>query len=336
MKAYAYVDRVTLDCLRPVDLPDPTPAPDEIVVAMKAVALNYRDLAIATGDYHVQVAPPLIPLSDGAGEVVAIGASVTRFRVGDLVCPVYLPDWREGELSGSVARRRLGGPTDGVLRELMCASEQDFVRAPSHLSAEEAATLPVTAVTVWHSLFANASLTPGQTVLVQGAGGVSVAAVQLARAGGARVISVVRNDKHLGRLRELGASEVISRGGASNWAQDVIDATGGKGADVVVNVAGGETLAPSIAATALGGTIHLMGYASGKTVAFDMFEAIRHAATFRVAAAGSRKSFEAMTRVMELEDIRPPVSQGFAVTACREAFESLSRGGHFGKVILTF
>jgi NADPH:quinone reductase-like Zn-dependent oxidoreductase len=147
---------------------------------------------------------------------------------------------------------------------------------------------------------------------------------------------VVRDDKHWGRLRELGASEVIFWEGASNWGQDVISVTGGRGVDVVVNVAGGETLASSIAATALGGTIHLMGYASGKTVAFEMFEAIRHAVTFKVAAAGSRKSFESMTKVMELEDIRPPISQRFAVTAYREAFEALSHGGHFGKVILTF
>jgi NADPH:quinone reductase-like Zn-dependent oxidoreductase len=178
-----------------------------MVLRMRAVELNYRDLAIARGHYHVAVSPPLVPLSDGAGEVVSIGSKVRRVRVGELACPVYLPDWIDGPISPRVGRRRLGGPSDGVLAEMMCLNEQDVVRAPAHLDAAEAATLAVTAVTAWHSLYEIGNVAPGEAVSVQGSGGVSTAALQFARAGGARVIAVVRGERHATALRRLGAAE---------------------------------------------------------------------------------------------------------------------------------
>ncbi|MCK1651960.1 NAD(P)-dependent alcohol dehydrogenase [Bradyrhizobium sp. 149] len=335
MKAYAYVERIALDSLVEIDLPDPTPGDHDVVVAMKAVALNYRDLAIADGDYHIEVRPPLIPISDGAGEVVATGKSVRRFRVGDRVCAVYLPDWKYGPIRREVAARRLGGPSNGVLRELMCASEEDFVMAPRHLTFEEAATLPIASVTAWQSLFVNGSLNPGDNVLVQGTGGVSIAAVQLARSAGAKVISLVRTDRHRESLRRLGASDVLVSDDHS-WHQQLFELTRGAGAHVIVNVAGGETVASSLLAASGGATIHLVGYASGRMVVFDMFEAIRRAAKFLVAAAGSRESFEQLARLFELEGLRPLVAERFPVRDYRKAMESLRRGGHLGKLVLAF
>lgn len=336
MKAYAYIDRISLDALIPIDQPDPEPGDDEIVVAMKAVSLNYRDLAIADGDYHVQVKPPLIPMSDGAGEVVAAGKAVKRFRIGDKVCAVYLPDWKKGTLSREAAARRLGGPSNGVLRELMCASEQDFVRAPGHLSYEEAATLPVASVTAWQTLFVNGTVRPGDNVLVQGSGGVSIAAMQLARAAGARVISVTRTDDARGELRTLGTSEVVVSRGNPSWPREVLELTGGAGADVIVNVAGGKTVGDCLAAAGLGATVHLVGYSSGRDVSFDMFDAIRRAARFTVATAGSRDSFERLVQTLELQNVRPPIAERHPVASYRLALESLRKGGHIGKVVLSF
>ncbi|MBO4220861.1 NAD(P)-dependent alcohol dehydrogenase [Bradyrhizobium neotropicale] len=335
MKAYAYVDRIALERLVEIDQPDPVPGEHDVVVAMKAAALNYRDLAIADGDYHIEVQPPLIPVSDGAGEVVAVGKSVRRFRVGDRVCAVYLPDWTHGPIRREVAARRLGGPSNGVLRELMCASEEDFVMAPRHLSFEEAATLPIASVTAWQSLFVNGSVKPGDNVLVQGTGGVSIAAIQLARSAGARVISVVRTDKHRETLYRLGASDVLLSDDPS-WHRQLFAVTRAVGANVIVNVAGGETVSDALLAASGAATIHLVGYAAGKMVTFDMFEAIRRAAKFLVAAAGSRASFQELVKLLELEEIRPLIAQRFSVRNHREGMDSLRRGGHLGKVVLTF
>ncbi len=203
MRAHAYVDRIDLADLRPVERPDPDPGPSDVVIKIQAVALNFRDLAIARGHYHIGVQPPLIPLSDGAGVVVSVGNRVKRVRVGDLACPVYLPDWIDGPVSPQVARRRLGGPSDGVLAEYICLDEKEVVRAPSHLSAAEAATLPVAAVTAWHSLHQIGQVRPGENVVVQGSGGVSIAALQFAHAAGARVIMTTRRPDHEERLRQL-------------------------------------------------------------------------------------------------------------------------------------
>jgi len=334
MKVYAYAERIALDDLQVVERPEPQPGPRDVVLCMRAAALNYRDLAIASGNYHVGVKPPLIPVSDGAGEVVAVGAQVTRFQRGDLACPVYLPDWIDGPVSPRVARRRLGGPSDGVLAELMCVNEDEAVRAPSHLTPEEAATLPVTAVTAWHALYQNACVRPGETVLVQGAGGVSTAAMQLARAGGARVIALTRGARHVERLRALGIDDVVTTGDTADWPAQVVALTGG--VDVAVDVAGGPSLARSIAATRTGGRVHLVGYAADTSATIDIFDAIRHATTIHVATAGSRQSFEALVRVLQMQAIRPVVAKAFPVAAIGAALQHLSAGGHTGKVVLTF
>lgn len=334
MRAYAYVDRIGLDALVPVERPDPTPGPHDVVLRMQAAALNYRDLAIARGHYHIKCSPPLVPISDGAGEVVAVGSRVTRLRTGEIACPVYLPDWIDGPASPRVLRRRLGGPTDGVLSELLCLNEEEVVRAPSHMDAVEASTLPITAVTAWHSLYQLGSLRPGETLVVLGTGGVSTAALKLARAGGVEVISVVRRTGQECQMREFGAHHVILASGTADWPRRVLELTEGRGADAVVDVVGGDSLRNSIAATRHGGTVHVVGYAGDTDARFDIFDAIRHATTIRVAVAGNRHSFEALVRVMEQQTIRPAVHGTFEIAQWRESFEYLAHGGHFGKIVL--
>lgn len=334
MKAWTYVDRIALDDLQLVDRPDPTPGPRDIVLRMRAAALNYRDLAIAAGHYHVAVAAPLVPVSDGVGEVVAVGAEVGRFRVGQLACPTYLPDWIDGPIGPRVAWRRLGGPSPGVMAELVRLHEDEAVLAPAHLEPAEAATLPVAAVTAWHSLFRSSTVRPGETVLVQGTGGVSAAAIQFARAAGARVLALVRSDRHADGLKALGAHDVLPWGGDANWPVRIMQEYGG--ADVAVNVAGGDTLSQMISALGPTGRLHQVGYAAGVTATIDIFEAIRHAATILVATAGSRRDFEDMNRAMELHTLRPAVSAVFPFEDLKRGMEALHAGGHLGKVVVSF
>lgn len=333
MWAWRYIDRVALDALRVVEVPDPAPGPRDIVVQMRAAALNFRDLAIASGHYHVGVSPPLTPLSDGAGEVVAVGAEVTRFRVGDLVCPVYMPDWRDGPVRPEVAKRRLGGPSDGVLSEFMVVDEEDAVLAPRHLAPEEAATLPVAGVTAYHTLFELGDIKPGEVLVVQGAGGVSAAAVQIGAACGTQVISLVRDDRHVATLRGLGASDILTVGASEAWPAEVTRRTRG-GADAVLTVAGGETVSRAVAATRVGGRVLVVGYAGSTAAPLDIFDAIRHATTLRVATAGHRRSFEGLVRLMEARALRPAVAHIYPVSAIGEALTALAAGGHCGKIVL--
>jgi len=332
MRCYLFSDAVTLDDLRLVERPDPAPGSHDIVLRMRAAALNFRDLAIVRGRYHVGVSPPLVPLSDGAGEVIAVGGEVTRFRLGDLVCPAYLPDWIDGPIRPRHIRRRLGGPSDGVLSELMCLHEDEAVRAPRHLDDTEAAVLPVAAATAWHSLYKLGSVGPGETVLIQGTGGVSTSALQLVRVGGARTIMVTRSERHADALRALGAEQVLTNGAQPEWPDDVVRLTDQGGADVAVNVAGGATLTQSIAATRMGGRVHLVGYAGDTMAQLDIFAAIRQATTIHVATAGNRDSFEAFVRAAECHKIRPVVARLFALEQLRDAFAYLAEGGHLGKV----
>jgi NADPH:quinone reductase-like Zn-dependent oxidoreductase len=302
---------------------------------MRAAALNFRDLAIMRGNYHVGVSPPLVPVSDGAGEVVRVGPAVTRFRIGDLVCPTYLPMWLDGPIRSQHVLRRLGGPSDGVLAEFLCLHQDEAVRAPDHLDATEAATLPVASVTAWHALYHNGCLRPGETVVIQGSGGVSLAALQLARAGGGRTIVVVRGDRHADRLRALGASRVLTNGADEKWPSGVLDLTGGAGAEVAINVAGGATLSHSVAATRMGGSVHLVGYAADTSAQLDIFTAIRHATTIRVATAGSRQDFEELNRAVRQHCIRPVIARTFPVDRLRDALDALAHGGQLGKIVLT-
>jgi len=336
MKAYAYLDGVSLDHLREVNRPDPNPGPHDIVIKLQAATLNYRDLAIARGNYHIAVSAPLIPLSDGAGTVAAVGSQVSRFKVGDLVCPLYLPNWIDGPTSAHAVARRLGGPNDGVLADYICVDEQEAVRMPAHLDAVEAATFPVAGVTAWRSMHEIGCVRPGDTVVVLGTGGVSTIALQIAAAGGARTIAVTRRPEFSDRLKRLGASHVLMGSDSDEWPKDVLALTDGRGADVVVDVLGGPSLGRSIAAARKGGVVHLVGYAVDTSATFDIFDAIRRSATVRLASAGSRESFLSLMRVFGQQRLTPAVDRVFDIKNIRGAFDHLAKGGHFGKVAIRF
>jgi NADPH:quinone reductase-like Zn-dependent oxidoreductase len=333
MRAFVFENELSLDGLRAVDRPPPFPGPGQVLLRMQAAALNYRDLSIARGEYG-RYPLPLVPVSDGAGTIVAVGPEVRRFRVGDLVCPTYVPDWIEGPIQAETARRRLGGPVDGVLRELMCVDEAAIVRAPSHFTAAEAATLPIAGVTAWQALFADARVTAGQTIAVQGSGGVSLFVVQLARAAGARVLSLLRGTSRRDALERLGAEVFDSA--MPDWPEQVLAATGRHGVDLFVDVVGGPMLSNTIAATRVGGSVVLLGYVGGTSVTLDLLAVIRRAVTLRAVSGGSRTSFEQLVAFLEMHQLRPMIGARFAFDQLRAAYDHLAQGKPLGKVIIDF
>lgn len=335
MKAIAFADRIDLDALTLVERPMPEVGPRDLLLRMRAASLNYRDLAIARRAYGTFGAP-LIPLSDGVGEIVAVGAEVERFAVGDRVCPTYLPDWIAGEPTEETARRRLGGPLDGVLAEYVRVAEHAAVRAPSHLTDVEAATLPIAGVTAWHALFVAGGVHPGDTVVVQGTGGVSLFALTLARLAGARVIVTSSSPEKLARARELGAAEGIDYRATPDWHARVLDLTEGRGADHVIDVAGGDGLGRSIAAARVGGTVSLVGFVAGTSASLDLGATLRRVVRLQAISVGSRQSFEALTSALALHGARPIVDRVFGFEETRAAYDYLARGGHFGKVAIAF
>jgi NADPH:quinone reductase-like Zn-dependent oxidoreductase len=334
MWVYQYRDRIALESLERTEWPDPDPGPHDVVIQMSAVALNHRDIALARGHYHIDAQPPLVPLSDGAGHVVAIGREVTRFRIGDLAAPVYLPDWIDGPVTPHSGIRRLGGPTDGVLLEFKCVHEAEAVRLPSFLSAAEGATLPITAVTAWHALNVTGTLKSSDTVFIQGTGALSLAALQVAKMAGTRTILLTRDNRFSPRLRELGADIVITTEQEPDWPQAVVKATDGNGADVLVDILGGDSLNRTIRAARVGGCIHAAGYVTGTSATIDLFEAIRHAVTIHVATAGHRASFESLARALDQHQLHPVVGDQYSIDEIPDAFEAMARGGHFGKIVI--
>src|SRR5262245_22432807 len=259
MKVYEY-QKFGLENLALVERDEPRATAYEVVVKFRAASLNYRDLMFAKGLYNPNSRLPAVPCSDGAGEVVAIGDSVTKWKVGDRVCPIFTQGWLEGRRSSQKDRTALGGgDLDGVLREYGTFHENGLVRIPEHLSFEEAATLPCAAVTAWHTLVVFGNLKSGETILTLGTGGVSIFAIQFARMHGARVIATSSSEQKLARLRELGVADTINYKTSADWEKDVLRFTNNVGVDHVVEVGGAGTLPKSIAATRIAGRIGVIG-----------------------------------------------------------------------------
>lgn len=335
MKTYVLTVGFGLDSLKQTQQADPEPGPREVLLRMRAVSLNYRDLAILRGQYG-DFPRPLVPVSDGVGEVVAVGAEVRRFRVGDRVIPTYVPDWVRGGPTEETARRRLGGPLDGLLREYACVHEDAAVAAPKHLTDAEAATLPIAGVTAWHALFTQGRVGPGDTVVVQGTGGVSLYALQLARLAGARVLVTSRSGDKLARAAALGAAHGINTREHPDWAARVLLHTQGRGADHVLDVVGGEGVARSIEATRVGGTVSLVGFLESPAVRFDLTRALRKVVRLQAVSVGSREDLESLGRALAEHGARPVVDRVFPFSDARGAFEYLASGAQFGKVVITF
>jgi NADPH:quinone reductase-like Zn-dependent oxidoreductase len=323
-----------LDHLALVERPDPAPGPGQALVRLRAASLNFRDLLTAEGKYNPKQKLPLIPCSDGAGEVVAVGEGVTRVQPGDRVCTVFAQKWLAGRPTRERLRSTLGGPLDGTLAELALFDQEGLVKAPESLSDEEAATLPCAAVTAWSALVTEGNLTAGETVLVQGTGGVSLFALQLAKLLGARVIATSSSDEKLERVRAMGADETINYNEVPTWGARARELTGGLGVDHVVEVGGAGTLQQSLQATRFGGTISLIGNLAGSKTELLLTQVFMQQIRLQGILVGSREGFEAMNRAIDLHRLRPVIDRAFPLEEAPAAFRAMAAGGHFGKIVV--
>jgi NADPH:quinone reductase-like Zn-dependent oxidoreductase len=334
MVAYQIRPGETIEGLK---LFEPTLAPlaeREVRIRVAAVSLNFRDLLIARGAYPLPNDRPLIPCSDGAGMVLAVGAKVTRFKPGDRVAGSFFPDWIDGDPTPAKVFGSLGGVRDGVLATEIALPEDALVAVPETLSFVEAATLPCTGATAWNALFVFGALKPGDSVLLLGTGGVSIMALQIAKAAGLRAIVTSSSDEKLERATALGAAATINYRSTPKWETEVLRLTEGAGVDLVVEVGGRDTLARSIASTRFGGSLAIVGGVSG----FDgglspgamIFGAKRAGGIF----VGSRKMLEDVTRFIALAGVKPAVDQIFPFAEAPAAYRRLASGEHFGKLVI--
>jgi NADPH:quinone reductase-like Zn-dependent oxidoreductase len=335
MKAYRLHEFGGPDGLKCEEIPNPTPGPGQVLIRLRAASLNYRDLLIAKGVYNPRLRLPLIPLSDGAGEVIANGPGAICFRPGDRVVACFAPAWQDGPLTENKARSALGADVDGLLVQEAVLTEEALLPIPPHLSFEEAATLPCAALTAWNALVESGGIKPGDTVLVQGTGGVSLFALQFARLAGARVIATSGDDRKLARVRELGASDGINYKTTTDWDKRVRELTGGSGVDLIVEVGGAGTLPKSTRAVRWGGTIALIGVLSGGGE-FNPISILMKNIRLQGIFVGSRRMFEAMLRAIKSNQLRPVVDRVFPFDQAVDALRYLESGAHFGKIVIGF
>jgi NADPH:quinone reductase-like Zn-dependent oxidoreductase len=323
---------VGLDTLVLADRAAPEPGPGEVVVAVRAAGLNFRDLAIARGIYPPGRPLPLVLGSDLAGVVTVCGPGVHRFRPGDRVVATYVVDWAAGEPEAERMVRRLGGPLDGALAEQAVVPEHALVPLPAGVTFGDAATLPVAGVTAWRALFGSARLTPGQTVLLFGTGGVSIFGLQLARAAGARAVVVGGDPAKLERARTLGATAVADRRGG--WESAVLEATGGLGADVALDVVGGATTARAAGVLRTGGLLVLVGFLESPQLALDVRALIGRSLRLEAVSTGNRDDLAALVRGVAHGALKPEVDRTFLFTEAPAALAHLASGRHVGKIVV--
>ncbi len=334
MKVWQVAREWSIDGMELVDRPEPEPGPGQIVVRMRAASLNYRDLLTVQGQGGAYKLP-LIPFSDGAGEIAAVGQGVSRVAVGDRVCPMFFQSWFDGEPSASGRRLALGGTRPGVLQELLVLDAEGVTRIPDHLSFAEAATLPCAALTAWRALFDEAHLRPGQTVLVQGTGGVSIFALQFAKLAGATVIVTSSSDEKLERAKALGADHTINYRTVAEWGKAAADWTGG-GVDHIVEVGGKDTFQQSIEAARVGGTILVIGVLSGFAQQISipsLFSKNLHVIGLSV---GSRRMFENMASAIGHNRLKPVIDRTLDFSEVPDALRLMQQAGHFGKIAIAF
>jgi len=333
MKLYEFRETKGIDSLMPVEREVPKAGPGQLLIRVHAVSLNYRDLLIAQGRYMRGLKLPLIPTSDGAGEIIEAGAGVTRVKRGDRVAGIFMQNWLSGEVSALSSRGALGGSIDGMLAEYVVLSQDGVVHIPSHLSYEEAAALPCAAVTAWNAL-TTWTLKPGVSVLVQGTGGVSIFALQLARLAGARVIVTSSSDEKLQKAKGMGASVLINYRSTPDWDQKAFEMTNGTGVDHVIEVGGAGTLARSMNAVRVGGRISLIGLLTGAEGAVNPMPILGKQIQLQGIFVGSRDMFESMNRAITLHQLRPVIDRVFAFDEARDALRHMESGRHFGKIVI--
>lgn len=333
MKVYEIHDGFGLDALRLSERPEPRPGIGEVLLKIRAVSLNYRDLLVVKGVYNPKLPLPRIPCSDAVGEVVGTGEGVTRVKVGQRVAGLFMPKWLEGELNDAKGRSALGGSVDGLLAEYAILHEDAVVTVPEHLTDEEASTLPCAAVTAWNGLVCAGGVKPGDSVLIQGTGGVSLFALQLARLAGARVIATSSSEEKLARVKKLGASDGINYRTSPEWGEPVRQLTGGRGVDQIIEVGGAGTMAQSLRAARIGGHIALIGVLSGYGQ-FNPLPILMKGVRLTGIYVGSRDMFEDMNRAIALHQMRPVIDRVFGFAEVGEAFRHMESGAHFGKIVI--
>jgi len=306
------------------------PGPGEVVVRIRASSLNYHDYEVVVG--HIAAQDGRIPLSDGAGEVAEVGPEVDDLAPGDHVVSTFFPRWLDGRAAAEKLATIPGDKIDGFAREYVTASATAFTRAPRGYTHAEAATLPCAALTAWRALMVDGPLQPGDVVVVQGSGGVSVFALQFAKAAGATVIATSSSHEKLERLRSLGADHLINYRTTEEWGPAVRSLTGGRGADHVVEVGGPATMAQSIAACAVGGHIALLGVLTGRAGALSTGKLLSGNIRLQGLTVGSRAQQLDMVRAIEANGIRPVIDRTFALKDLPEAFRYQESGRHFGKI----
>jgi NADPH:quinone reductase-like Zn-dependent oxidoreductase len=334
VRAYELKPIQSLDSLTLTERPDPRPGPGQVRIAVKAWSLNYRDLMVAKGAYGAPPPAGRIPLSDGAGQVLEIGPGVTRVKVGDRVAGIFMQGWIAGAPSGEIAATALGGAIDGMLAEQVVLSEQGVVTIPAHLSYEEAASLPCAAVTAWNALVREARVKAGDVVVLQATGGVSRFALQFAKLHGARCIITSSSDQKLALARTLGADELINYRSRPDWDKAVLELTGGRGADAVVEVGGAGTLEKSLAAVRFGGIVTLIGVLTGTAGPILTAAILRRHLRVQGIYVGSREMFEEMNRAIAQHRLRPHIDRSFAFDEARAAYEHLAGAAHAGKIVI--
>ena len=333
MQAYRINSPEGIQSLKTVKLPDPTPGPDEVVMMVRACSLNYRDSLMLKGGYPRNRTYPVIPLSDGAGEIAAIGSGVTSCKVGDRVAANFMRDWITGPISESALLSSLGGGVQGMLAEQVCLPANAIVQIPNHLSYEEASTLPCAALTAWNAL-TSAQTKAGDTVLVLGTGGVSIFALQLAKAMGARVILTTGSDEKASKAKALGADETINYKTHPNWDKKVLSLTGNTGVDLVLEVGGPGTLDRSIQSTRVGGTIALIGLLDMGGEAPGIIPLLLNAQKIHGIYVGSVEMFQNMNKAISVSKLHPVIDKVFPFDQAAKAYELLMSQKHFGKVVI--
>lgn len=312
----------------------PVPGEYEVLVQVKAVSLNYRDILVTRGVYGGKNPDNLIPCSDGAGVVVAIGKQVSRVQVGDRVMGTFFQNWLSGRFKPEYGASALGGAINGMLAEYVVLNENGLVQTPAHLSDEEAATLPCAALTAWNALVEQCQVRPGESVLLQGTGGVSMFALQLAKMMGLKVYMTSSSDQKLARLKEMGADAVFNYKTNPNWSQELLSQTGGHGVNHVVEVGGSATLNQSIELCATSGHIAMIGVLTGVQGEINTGAILHKSLHIHGIYVGSRDMFEAMCQALSVNRIQPVIDRVFSFQESAAALEYLQSGQHFGKVVI--
>jgi len=335
MRAVVVREAFGLDNLALVEQDEPSPGPGQVRVRVRAASLNYRDLLMVQGRYNPRQPLPLVPTSDGVGVIDAVGPGVDPARVGSRVAGMFAQGWQDGAPAHETARATLGGPLPGMLREWAVLDEHGVAPVPDHLSDVQASTLPCAGLTAWSALVTLGRIRPGDTVLVQGSGGVSSFALDFALAAGARVIATSRSADKAAALAERGAWKTVVTGDDPQWGKTVRGLTGGRGVDLVVEVGGGGTLAQSLRAVRLGGTISMIGVLAGGRGEVDMTPVLMGQVRVQGVLVGHRAGFEAMCRCIAQHRLEPRVDTVYPLTQTRAAFDHLASGTQRGKICIT-